>query len=178
MPTNLTPDGVLIKPLEQFPGYGVTADGRVWSRWRNNGKMAGWQEKSQTMHHSGYPMVTLKGWSVFTHRLIAKAFLPNDPCRHTVNHINGDKTANVWCNLEWATVGENTKHAVDLGLCTPPALPPRFGAANHASKLDADKASAIREAYRAGGIRQVDLAMQFGVSQPSISAVLRGKTWA
>lgn len=52
------------------------------------------------------------------HRLVAKAFIPNDdPINRTdVNHIDGNKTNNDVSNLEWCTKSENMRHAVREGL--------------------------------------------------------------
>lgn len=57
----------------------------------------------------------------FVHRLVAKAYVPNDdPERKTdVNHIDGDKMNNKASNLEWVTRSENVKHAYDNGLNRP-----------------------------------------------------------
>jgi hypothetical protein len=44
-------------------------------------------------------------------------------------------------------------------------------------KLSEEKAAEIRAAYIPGMIRQVDLAAQFGVSQLTISNIVRGKSW-
>lgn len=50
------------------------------------------------------------------HRLVATAFLENPDGRQTVNHKNGDKSANFADNLEWATIRENNVHAYAAGL--------------------------------------------------------------
>ena len=50
------------------------------------------------------------------YRLIAITFIPNPANKKTVNHINGNHKDNHKNNLEWATYGENIKHAWDMGL--------------------------------------------------------------
>lgn len=55
--------------------------------------------------------------SVKIHRLVAKAFIPNneDSNKNVVNHMNGDRLNNNVSNLEWVTTAENTKHGYDVG---------------------------------------------------------------
>lgn len=50
------------------------------------------------------------------HRLVAFMFVPSDPGRPHVNHINGNKTDNRAANLEWCTNKENARHAIGAGL--------------------------------------------------------------
>lgn len=71
-------------------------------------------------HPLGYQFVALTlrdgsgGKKAFlVHRLVAEAFIPNPSGKPTVNHKDGDKTNNRRKNLEWATHGENHKHAYD-----------------------------------------------------------------
>lgn len=45
------------------------------------------------------------------HRLVAFYFIPNPKHYPVVNHIDGNKQNNIVTNLEWVTVGENTRHA-------------------------------------------------------------------
>lgn len=52
---------------------------------------------------------------------------------------------------------------------------PRSGHAN--AKLTAEEVRAIRAAYNSDGVRQVDLAAQYGVSQRAISLIVRHETY-
>jgi len=64
---------------------------------------------------SGHVTVALckgkgKGKSLYVHRLVALAFLPNPDNKPLVNHKNGNPKDNRVENLEWATYSENIKH--------------------------------------------------------------------
>jgi len=50
------------------------------------------------------------------HRIVAMAFINNRYMKEEVNHIDGDKTNNSACNLEWVTRDENMRHAHNTGL--------------------------------------------------------------
>lgn len=72
------------------------------------------QEKNTT----GYNTVKLHKNGKITkknvHRIVAEAFLENKENKQTVNHKDGNKQNNNINNLEWATYGENNKHAFDV----------------------------------------------------------------
>ena len=49
------------------------------------------------------------------HRLVAEAFLPKEPGKDFVNHIDCNRMNNAVDNLEWCTPLENTRHAKEHG---------------------------------------------------------------
>lgn len=54
--------------------------------------------------------------TVYIHRLVATAFVPNLYGKPFVNHKDGNKLNNAAENFEWTTHAENIQHAYDSGL--------------------------------------------------------------
>ena len=104
------------------------------------------------------------------HRLVAITFLENTENKRTVNHIDGVKTNNRVDNLEWATLSEQHKHAVDSGLKAK-------GEQHGRAKLTEAKVREIRDRY-GNGCTQIKLAKEYRVSQAHISKIILGTNWA
>ena len=147
--------------------YEVSDDGRI----RN---IHNKREIKQFVGKDGYLRTQIDGKTRLVHRVVAKAYIPEDPEREFVNHKDGNKQNNHVDNLEWTTRTENIRHAYQHGL-----YPSRSGTANGRCKLTDDQVDFIRENYIRGdkeyGARA--MAAKFGVAHQTICAVVTGQNW-
>ena len=96
-----------MKDISNYEGlYAITSCGKVWS-YRSKKFL------SQSYDSNGYPMVNLsnggKVKTVYIHRLVAEAYIPNPEGKPQVDHLDEVKTHNWVGNLAWATPGENSR---------------------------------------------------------------------
>ena len=104
----------------------------------------------------------------FVHRLVAENFIKNFENKKQVNHINGIKTDNRTCNLEWNTAFENMKHASLNGF-----LNAKKGENHYLYKATDEIKSRIIEKRKDYTQRQ--LGKMFNLSQCSVSQILSKK---
>ena len=98
-------------PVEGTDDYFVSEDGQIFSSKYN--------KSLSPCLRAGYLSIYIykikKNLKV--HQMVAKAFIPNnDPTKQIVNHIDGNKLNNHVSNLEWVSLLQNNKHAIDSGL--------------------------------------------------------------
>lgn len=110
-----------INPDKQFYWeYYITPDARVFKLKTNKGELQEIQPAliSRNMykgkHYGGYYAVASNYLpEKYVHRMVARAFVPNDDPENKVcvDHIDGNKHNNHYTNLQWVTRSTNMKRA-------------------------------------------------------------------
>lgn len=97
--------------LEEFPGYFITEDGKIFS----NRKYNELHEMTLKEDKDGYLEIGIyknnKRYFRRVHRLVAQTFIPNPENYSQVNHKDGNRSNNNVSNLEWCTCSQNLKHS-------------------------------------------------------------------
>jgi hypothetical protein len=67
--------------------------------------------------NKGYPFYSIffrgKQYIFYTHRLVAEYFVPNPHNLSFVTHLDGDKTNNIYANLQWVSQSELNKKSIE-----------------------------------------------------------------
>ena len=157
--------------MKQFrdSNYYVTRDGRVTATKKVE------YLKAQ-LDRGGYFKVLLylnkKGFGFFIHRLVAELYVPNPNNYTCVNHIDGNKLNNSIENLEWCTMSQNTRHALNTGLFVAAR-----GENQHTHKLKERQVLRIRKLYETTSITQKELAKKYKVNPSTISDIITRVSW-
>jgi len=128
------------KTIPGHADYAVSNEGNV-KRITGGVNTYPGRRKKAAKSGNGYMIVGLysygKRTNILVHRAVAAAFIGPIPDMHEVNHIDGDKTNNSISNLEYVTRSANSKHAIKLGLHTPPTK--RARGADHWTRRNPEK---------------------------------------
>lgn len=152
---------IVIKPIEKYPGYYVSKDGKVLEEIG-----AGEYSEVSRMMHLGKWKVKLKSekkrWQLIPiQRLVAHYFLDSPPNGYyKINHKDGNLGNCDSSNLEYE----------DLSVA-------KYGDKNGRSTLTAANAESIRKAYAKGETTMKALAEKYGVAYYTIHCIIQGKTW-
>lgn len=125
------------KTIKEAPKYAISDLGRVKRIKPGKGTYVGRIIKSQENPQVGYIQIKLCVNNIpkkfMVHQLVANAFIVNKENKPELNHKDGIKANNCVNNLEWVTKSENLKHAIKMGLRSPPE--PKRGEDHPWSKL-------------------------------------------
>jgi len=156
-----------LKYIAEYPRYGGTPDGRIYS-FKSDKYL------TPVTKSNDYQCVSLtrygKAKQISIHRIIASLFCVKPEGYNTVNHLNGIKSDNRACNLEWCTTAQNNKHAYTTGLKS------HVGEEHNQTHLTNKDVLFIRQAL-AEGERNADLAFQYNVSRPTICDIKYRRSW-
>ena len=168
----------------------IRPDGTIWKvmdRRNRVGPLGGHGEPRPCTPHraerptrAGYLRVQMtitaddgKRTTVMTqaHRLVWRYFFGAIPDGLTVNHKNGVKHDNRPDNFELATLSQQQEHSYQvLG------RQPLRGESHNMAKLTAAQVADIRT-RKVNGEKQRYIAERYGMSGPTISNIIHGKTW-
>src|SRR5688500_4687256 len=121
----------------------------------------------------GYGVIRIEGRNARAHRIAWQISHPDEPPLTPVETICHRCDNPPCCRPDHLFRGTPAANSADM---TAKGRQAR-GRALWSVKLTESQAVEIRERYAAGGVRQVDLATEFGVSQPQISSIIRGVSW-
>ena len=164
------------KDIEGYPKYQISSFGRVKSLKGKKPKILKQRPHMRTDKLDNYISVALskngKKRDVYTHRLVATAFIPNPENKSQINHENGDKHDNNVSNLKWSTASENIKHAYEMGL-----MGDRKGENHPMARLTTLKVMEIVKKYN-NGTSVSDLATEYGIRYSNVYSIVNGYTWS
>jgi hypothetical protein len=163
-------------PIQGYPGYRVSRDGRVESCWTRLGRLCVRSEKwhpLKPIFRGGYPTVNLarggKKTACKIHRLVLESFVGPCPEGHVACHGDGDRSNNDLSNLRWDTPQANADDTLRHGTR---AMGSRCGAA----KLTEDEVREIRR-RRTEGVTMSELARRYGVTRENVLAIIHRRSW-
>jgi hypothetical protein len=128
----------------------------------------------------GYPTLKLKpdgkNMTLFIHRLVAEAFVPQKSSKHSfVIHVNYDKENNAGKNLRWATKEEMEKHQQK----SPAVLAYRSINRKKGHKLTDNTVKKIKQmiADKKRKMTMKEIAGHFDISEMQLYRIKSGENW-
>ncbi len=187
-------DGSLLelKPIPNYPGYFASRDGRIWTTYVKSRRLNGTFEfkigtvptpinpRNLSCGHLQAPICRNRKHAFpLVHRLILETFVGPCPSGMECRHLDGNPENNALENLRWGIRKENAgdfhRHN---GAWAGIAVTDKRGEKHPQAKLTDDDVRNMRILYETKGIRQVDLAAQFGIKQATVSKILLRQSWS
>ena len=109
--------------IKGFPGYHITREGLLYSRYDNKGRLTPntWKIRKPTVSTNGYikygfclRFKKIKT-QLYAHRLVAEAYIPNPLNKPCVCHKDNNPLNNRVSNLYWGTYSENMQQCIRDG---------------------------------------------------------------
>lgn len=174
-----------MRSCPSFPGYSVSADGKVFSHRKRVGR--GYvidtdyiRELEGHVGYKGYRSVGIsvgrKVRVVRVHVLVADAFHGPRPEGLETRHLDGNPLNNAAENLKYGTALENYEDQVRHGTAANLTIYQQGGESNPSAKLKDRQVPIIRELYRCG-MSINELAALMDMSECAMSKLVRGHSW-
>lgn len=163
-------------PIPGTEGYETGDDGTIWSAWGsgNDKPSDTWRRMTPTLLDSGHFQVHIKmdgeSRKFGVHHLVCRTFRGPQPDGMECCHNDGQPWNNRADNLRWDTYAANMEDRRKHGVMV-------CGVEQWQAKLDDDKIRHIRESHASGRLTQMQLAELYGVSDTTISKIVRRITW-
>lgn len=161
--------------IDNFPGYRVCSDGRIQSAHRNGTRKLGkWRDLKPSVDSKGYAGLTLcstvtgSRWRVRVHRLVAVSFIPNPLGLPCVRHLDGNSANNSARNLSWGTYKDNENDKLNHGTWMKRITNAKL----------TEETKKIARTLSKSGSSCAAIARVIGVTRPTISRLLSGRTWS
>lgn len=161
------------RSIPGYPDYEVSDQGQVRSFKSGSAVLMRGGRTQCRMGYIRFTLTNVKGKKVLRnlHTLVLEAFVSPRPIGKWGLHRDGDVTRNDVSNLYWGSPSDNGFDRVSHGNSG-------RGAQNPRATLSENEVADIRRAYRAGGVKQSDLGLRYGVQQAHISRIVRGESWS
>ncbi len=170
------------RPVVGYEGwYSVSCLGRVRRDRASNMTDAGYIMKPSLKKHGYLQVILSKDSQQKTfrlHKLVMEAFVGPYPAGMEIHHKDYDRTNNTLTNLSYVTRLENARYTVESGRYNKDHGKHgkhRVGIDHWKAKVTEDDVRAIRQLE--GKLTHKEISRLYGVSQYTIFAIIRRKTW-